>query len=143
MFLINIVAFLMLAFWLRPFAMVVRVPNSLLAVFILVISIVGIYAVNTRIFDAVVALVMGLLGYFLLRMKWPLVNLVMGVILGPILENRLRESLSLGEGNPGIFFARPISLGLILAAFLVIVLPLILDRRKARGGREALQEQKG
>lgn len=130
--LINCAAFLMLALWLRPFAMIVRLPSTLLAVMIMVISLVGIYAVNTRIFDAVVALVMGVLGYILLRLEWPIVNLVMGVVLGAILENRLRESLSIANGNPLIFLTRPISLGLVIASVLVVALPLIRDHHRAR-----------
>ncbi|MGD9224524.1 MAG: tripartite tricarboxylate transporter permease, partial [Desulfobacteraceae bacterium] len=87
MLLINMAAFVMLAIWLRPFAMIVKIPGRLLAVVIMVISMIGIYAVNTRLFDAGVAVVMGILGYILLRLKWPIVNLVMGVVLGEIMEN--------------------------------------------------------
>ncbi len=132
MLLINIVAFVILAIWLRPFAMVVRVSNTLLASIIMSLSLVGIYAVNTRLFDAGVALVMGTLGYILLRLEWPVVNLVMGVVLGEILEERLRESLSMSEGNPLIFLERPISLFLFVATFLIIVIPVLWDSRKAR-----------
>ena len=129
-FMINIAAFLMLALWLKPFAMIVRVSTTLLAANITLISVIGIYAVNTRIFDAAVAVFMGVLGYILLRLKWPVVNLVMGVVLGEILENRLRQSLSLGDGNPIIFLARPISLALIILSVLVVVIPLYKDRRR-------------
>ena len=93
---------------------------------------IGIYAVNTRLFDAGVAVTMGVLGYILLRLKWPVVNLVMGVVLGQILENRLRESLSLGDGNPMIFLSRPISLGLLLLTGLIVAYPLIKNKRKGR-----------
>ena len=139
MFLINFVAFFMLALWLRPFAMIVRINSSILAVVIMVISLVGIYSVNTRLFDAIVAIVMGTLGYILLRLKWPIVNLVMGVILGEILEQRLRESLSIGEGNPLIFLTRPISAGLMGATVLIIVIPLYMDWRKKRRALERAQ----
>ncbi len=132
-FLINIIAFLMLALWLRPFAMIVRVSPRVLAVNIMLISVVSIYAVNTRLFDAAVAVFMGVLGYILLRLKWPIVNLVMGVVLGEMLENRLRESLSIGDGNPLIFFTRPISLALIALTLLIVVVPLYRDRRSGRG----------
>ena len=131
-FMINVAAFLMLALWLKPFAMIVRVSTTLLAVNIMLISIIGIYAVNTRTFDAAVAVFMGVLGYILLRMKWPVVNLVMGVVLGEILENRLRESLSIGDGNPLIFLTRPISLTVIILTVLIVVIPLYQDRRKRR-----------
>ena len=129
-FMINVAAFLMLALLLKPFAMIVRVSTTLLAVNIMLISIIGIYAVNTRTFDAAVAVFMGVLGYILLRMKWPVVNLVMGVVLGEILENRLRESLSIGDGNPLIFLTRPISLAVIMLTVLIVVIPLYQDRRK-------------
>jgi putative tricarboxylic transport membrane protein len=132
-FLINITAFLMLALWLKPFAMIVRVSTTLLAVNIMMISVIGIYAVNTRTFDAAVAVFMGVLGYILLRLKWPVVNLVMGVVLGEILENRLRESLSLGDGNPLIFLTRPISLAMIILTVLIVVVPVYKDRRKRKG----------
>lgn len=131
-FLINIIAFLMLAFWLKPFAMIVRISPRLLAVNIMLISVVSIYAVNTRLFDAAVAVFMGVLGYVLLRLKWPIVNLVMGVVLGEMLENRLRESLSIGDGNPLIFFTRPISLALMILTLLIVVVPLYRGRRRAR-----------
>jgi putative tricarboxylic transport membrane protein len=132
MFLINVVAFIMLALWLRPFAMIVKINSAILAIIIMALSLVGIYSVNTRFFDAAVAIVMGVLGYILLRLKWPIVNLVMGFILGEILEQRLRESLSLGEGSPVIFFIRPISLSIILLTILIVVVPIILDRRKGK-----------
>ena len=131
-FMINIAAFLMLAFCLKPFAMIVRVSTTLLAANIMLVSVIGIYAVNTRIFDAAVAVFMGVLGYILLRLKWPVVNLVMGVVLGEILENRLRQSLSLGDGNPLIFLKRPISLVLIILTVLIVVIPLYRDRRKMK-----------
>jgi putative tricarboxylic transport membrane protein len=134
MFLINVVAFIMLALWLRPFAMIVRLPNTLLAAVIMVLSLVGIYAVNTRLFDAGVAVAMGALGYILLRLEWPIVNLVMGVVLGDILEERLRESLSISGGNPMIFLRRPISLFLIILTALIVIVPLFHDwRKRVRG----------
>jgi len=134
MFLINVVAFIMLALWLRPFAMIVRLPNTLLAAVIMVLSLVGIYAVNTRLFDAGVAVAMGALGYILLRLEWPIVNLVMGVVLGDILEERLRESLSISGGNPMIFLQRPISLFLIIMTALIVIVPLLHDwRKRVRG----------
>jgi putative tricarboxylic transport membrane protein len=132
MFLINVAAFIMLALWLRPFAMIVKINSAILAIIIMALSLVGIYSVNTRLFDAAVAIIMGVLGYILLRLKWPIVNLVMGFILGEILEQRLRESLSLGEGSPVIFFIRPISLSIILLTILIVVIPIILDRQKRK-----------
>lgn len=78
----------MLALWLKPFAMIVRVSTTLLAVNNMMISLIGIYALNTRTFDAAVAVFMGVSGYILFRLKWPVVNLLMGVVLGEIMERK-------------------------------------------------------
>jgi len=142
MLLINIVAFVMLAVWLRPFAMIVKVPSRLLAVVIMAISMIGIYAVNTRLFDAGVAIIMGVFGYILLRLGWPIVNLVMGVVLGEIMENRLRETLSLGDGSLLILFGRPICVFLMVVTCLIILVPVILDmKRKIKKKTTRLKEQ--
>lgn len=132
MLMINIVSFVMLAFLLKPFAMVIKIPSKLLAISIMAISMVGIYAVNARFFDVGVALVMGILGYIFLRLEWPVVTLVMGVVLGEIIENRLRQTLSLSDGNISILFQRPICIALIIITILTIAIPLILDTRKAK-----------
>ena len=130
--LINLFCLIMLILWLRPFAMIVKVPSGILAAVILVMSLVGIYSVNSNFFDIGVALVFGVLGYVLLRFDWPIVNLVMGVVLGSIFEQRLREGLSNSSGDPLVFFQRPISCGILIATILMIVVPLYLDHRKSR-----------
>ncbi len=134
MFLINVVAFIVLALWMRPLAMIARVPSILLGPIIMIISLTGVYAINGRIFDVEVAIAMGALGYILLRLKWPIVNLVMGIVLGGILENRFRESMSISEGNPMIFLQRPISLLLIVMTIFIVAVPLFLDWRKRSRG---------
>ncbi|MBW1972048.1 MAG: tripartite tricarboxylate transporter permease [Deltaproteobacteria bacterium] len=132
MFLINIVALILLALFLRPFAMIVKFPSTILAVSVMVVSALGIYSLNLQIFEIGVAIFMGILGYIMLRLEWPIVTWVIGFVLGPIIEERLRESLSLASGNPLIFLERPISLGFIIASLLIIILPIILDKRKKK-----------
>ncbi len=132
MLMINIVSFVMLSVWLKPFAMVIKIPSKLLAISIMAISMVGIYAVNARFFDVGVALTMGILGYILLRLEWPVVTLVMGVVLGVIIENRLRQTLSLSDGNISILFERPICIALVIITALTVIVPLILDWRKMK-----------
>jgi putative tricarboxylic transport membrane protein len=133
MLLINIVAFMFLALFLRPFATIVKLPSSLLAISVMVISLLGIYSMNLQIFEIGVAIFMGVLGYLMLRLDWPLVPWVLGFVLGPIVEERMRESLSMSSGDPAIFLTRPISLGFVIASALVVAIPWILDlRQKAR-----------
>ena len=138
MLLINLVAFGLLAVLLRPFALIVKVPPAILSVSVIAVSLIGIYAVNTRLFDCGVALAAGLLGYVLLRFGWPVVSLVMGIVMGPILEDRLRQTLSLGDGSPAILLHRPIALGILLLAALIVVMPAIRKTLAARrSGAEA------
>lgn len=130
MFLINIVAFALLVLFLRPFATIVKVPSSILGISVMAISLLGIYSMNLQVFEIGVAISMGVFGYIMLRLEWPIVPWILGFVLGPIIEERMRESLSMSNGNPAIFVTRPISLGFVLACLLVIVIPLLLDRRK-------------
>ncbi len=132
MMLINVFAFLMLALWLRPFAMIVKIKTSILAIVIMAVSTIGIYAVNTSIFDVCVALVAGVVGYILLRMRWPVVNLIVGIVLGSILEEKLRESLSIFEGNFLLFFTRPIPLAVAIMTGLLIIFPFIIKFIKTK-----------
>lgn len=124
MLLINLVSFAVLAIWLRPFALIVKVPKEIIAVGVIALSMVGIYAVNTRFFDCGVALAAGVAGYILLRLGWPLVALVMGVVIGPIIENRLRETLSLGDGSPMILLERPICIAILVLSVIMVLAPL-------------------
>src|SRR5690606_7682928 len=114
------------------FALIVKVPHRILAVCVIVVSLVGIYAVNTRLFDCGVALAAGAFGYLLLRLGWPVVALVMGIVMRPIVEHRLGETLSLGDGSPMILLERPITVGLLALSVLLIGLPLWRRWRAAR-----------
>ena len=125
LFLINIVAFFLIIFFLRTFARVVQIPNKLLAISIMILCLVGLYSFDLSIFDMIVALVMGALGYIMLRMEWPFVTWVLGLVLGPIIEQRMREALSLSQGDPVIFISSPICLFLFIATLLIIVTPLV------------------
>jgi putative tricarboxylic transport membrane protein len=65
------------------------------------------------------------------------VNLVVGIVLGEILEGRLRESLSLGDGSPLIFFERPITVFILILTAATIFIPLVKDRMRDRRGKKA------
>ena len=130
--LINIVAFVTLALFLRPFATIIRLPSAIIAISVMVISLLGIYAMNLNIFEMGVAISMGVVGYVFLRLDWPIVPWVLGFVLGPIIEQRLRESLSISRGDPMIFVSRPISLSMVIACILILVIPMVIDWKKNR-----------
>jgi putative tricarboxylic transport membrane protein len=128
--LINIVTFATLVLFLRPFATIIRLPSAIIAISVMVISLLGIYSMNLNVFEMSVAICMGVVGYIFLRLEWPIVPWVLGFVLGPIIEQRLRESLSISQGDPMIFVTRPISLGIVIACMLIFIIPLVMDWKK-------------
>ena len=131
---INIVGFVTLALFLRPFATIIKLPSAIIAISVMVISLLGIYSMNLSFFEMAEAMAMGVVGYVFLRLDWPIVPWVLGFVLGPIIEQRLRESLSISQGDPMIFITRPISLALVIICLLVALMPLFLNWRRRRMG---------
>jgi putative tricarboxylic transport membrane protein len=107
----------------RLFAAVANIREPILVPIILMICFVGAYALNSSLFDVGLSAVFGVLGYILLKLDFPLAPIVMGLILGPIAEEGLRQSLIVSGGSWLIFFQHPIS-----AAFLAIT-ALVVARR--------------
>lgn len=113
------------------FVRIVSIPRGLLYTAIAVVALVGAYVATYSIFQMALALIFGVLAYFLRREKYSTVSLLLGFILGPDLEQYLRRSLSLNDGNPAIFLTSPDSLFfLVLTAVFVYV---ILFRKPRRG----------
>lgn len=95
---------------IRLFVRVLRVPPHLLAVCILVLCGIGAYAVRNSTFDVYVMAVFGLLGYALQRARIPVAPVVLGLVLGPTLEQQYRTALILSEGSHRIFLESPFAL---------------------------------
>jgi putative tricarboxylic transport membrane protein len=72
------------------------------------------------------------------RLGWPAVSLIIGLVLGEIMEERLRESLSMSAGDPLIFVERPISLVILIVTALVIVVPLVRDCRSRKRSERSI-----
>ncbi len=108
------------------FSTILRLREALLVPIILVICFVGAYAVNSSLFDVGLSLVFGVLGYFLTKFEFPLAPIVMGLILGPIAEEGLRQSLIVSGGSWLIFVTEPFS-----AVFLGITALIILHKAYA------------
>ena len=99
-----------------------RIPRAILFTFILGFCIVGAYSINGQIFDIGAMVVFGVLGYLFKKLDIPLAPLILTLILGPLMEQSLRQSLEISQGDFWIFFTRPIALGLIAVATAVITL---------------------
>ncbi len=93
----------------RALVMVLRVPQHLIVPIIFVLCTVGSFAIAGRLFDVYVMLAFGILGYFLRQFGYPMAPLVLGIVLGDLLEKNLRRALVLSDGDLTPFFTRPIS----------------------------------
>ncbi|MDI9370740.1 MAG: tripartite tricarboxylate transporter permease, partial [Synergistota bacterium] len=122
LFIANLV-FLVLGLYLAPyFARVTTTPNALLIPGIVMLSVIGSYAINNNLFDVWLMLGFGIAGYFLDKGGFSTGALVLGLILGPIAELGFGQSLILSQGSPLIFFQRPLCLAL-WAITLVLMIP--------------------
>lgn len=108
-------------------ARISTIPYKYLGPAILAVCVVGAYAPRNTMFDVWIALLAGLVGYVMRRLRWPVAPLVLGFILGSMLELALRQSLSLG--GPTIFLTRPLALAFIGAAVLVTYMSVRYLRR--------------
>jgi putative tricarboxylic transport membrane protein len=118
----------MIGMWVQ----VLKLPYRILFPLILMFCIVGVFASGNAVFDVFVMVVFGVLGYLMRKFGYEPAPLVLAFVLGPMLENNLRKSLILSQGDFAIFLERPISavcLGLAAVALLAPLLPALARRR--------------
>jgi putative tricarboxylic transport membrane protein len=108
------------------------VPYHVLFPIIMVFCSIGVYSVNSNVFDLFAVAFFGLLGYVLLKLKCEPAPLLLGFVLGPMLEENLRRAMILGRGDPMTFLTRPISLILLLLAVAVLVVVFLPQVRQKR-----------
>lgn len=122
----------------RFFVRVLDVPRHLLAPALFVLAVVGTYSLANQWFDVVVMLCLGVAGFLLTLAHIPVYPVVIGVILGPLLESETRRALVIGGGDWSIFLARPVSAVILVAACAALVVPMLVARwNKSRQRREA------
>lgn len=115
---------------IRFFTKILKVPGHFLMPIILVLSVVGAYALNNNYFDVIVMFAAGIGGYFMKKFNFPVAPLILGLILGPLLESNLRRSIILAQGDMTIFLTRPITVVLLALAVLTLLSPLWNIRKK-------------
>ncbi|MGV2806114.1 tripartite tricarboxylate transporter permease, partial [Clostridium perfringens] len=120
-------------------AKVIQTPAKYLIPIISALSIFGVYAVQAQIFDLVLLLICGIAGFLLARNDFPLAPLVLGLVLGPMIENNMRRALTTSNGDFMIFLQKPMSLAFLIIALLWIVVPILLKRR----GKEVVVNEEG
>jgi len=115
-----------------------RVPYRLLYPAILLFCCIGVYSIQNNVFDVFMTAAFGVLGWLFVKFECEPAPLLLGFILGPMMEENLRRALLLSRGDPTVFVTRPISavmLGMAVLLLLIIVAPTIRKKRE-----EAFQE---
>jgi putative tricarboxylic transport membrane protein len=112
-------------------ASIVFISNAILYPVVFGIVILGVYSINYSMSDITIALAAGGVGYVMLKLDYSPVPLVLGLVLGPLLERGVRRTLILSQGDLGVFVAQPIALTFFVLTVAVIVLPLITSRFRA------------
>jgi putative tricarboxylic transport membrane protein len=110
-----------------------KVPYRLLFPAIMVFSAIGIYSTNTASFDVYLAAIFGILGIAWRLLGCSPVPMLLGFVLGPMVEENLRRALQVSEGDPSVFITRPISLAFIVVSALILVIMMLPAVKKRRG----------
>ncbi|MCD2185005.1 tripartite tricarboxylate transporter permease [Rhizobium sp. GN54] len=106
-------------------------PSYLFPAVIAIIAF-GIYGINNAMFEVVLVIGFGLLGYLMMKLDYPPVPLVLGMILGPILERGIRRTLVASDGDLSVFFRSPIAIGIIVVTVVLLVSPWLVSQRTRR-----------
>jgi putative tricarboxylic transport membrane protein len=124
--------------WIGIWVKLFSVPYRFLYPAILLFCCIGVCSLNNGAVDVGLALFFGLLGYLFIKLDCEPAPLLLGFVLGPMMEDNLRRAMQLSRGNPGVFLTRALSLAFLLVALallIVVVLPAVRKKRE-----EAFQE---
>jgi len=116
------------------------VPKPLLFGSILAFSVLGVYSNEGSLIGLMVLLILGLLAFFMRRHGFPMAPVVLGVVLGPLIEQEFRRAMLISVGNATVFFTRPLSLTILIFAFLSLLIPfaeILWKRYQAKQGKAA------
>jgi putative tricarboxylic transport membrane protein len=103
------------------------IPLYLLLNFIILFSFLGVYTMNNRTQDLYIMVVFGVIGYLMKRVDIPSSPIILGIVLGKLMEEKMRQSLVISDGSMMIFLTRPISLFLLCLAVVSITNPYWKD----------------
>jgi putative tricarboxylic transport membrane protein len=118
----------MIGLWVKLLA----VPYRLLFPAIMTFSAIGIYSVNNSSFEIYLTALFGILGFLWMRLGFPLAPMLLGFVLGPMVEEHLRRAMLMSGGDPSVFVRRPISLAFIIATVLILVVMIAPAVRRRR-----------
>ncbi len=111
---------------------ILKIPYKILFPLILLFCLIGSYSASGAIFDLYIMILFGVIGYFMRKFDYEAAPLVLAYVIGPLLENNLRKSLILSQGDFSIFFFRPISAGCLVVALFLLASPIMPWMAKKR-----------
>ena len=109
-----------------------KIPYRLMFPGICLFICVGAYSLNNAAFDVYVAAIFGFFGYYSSKWGCEPAPLILGFVLGPLMEENLRRAMLISRGDPTVFFTRPISLGMLLVTFALLAMIILPQIRKKR-----------
>lgn len=122
---------------------VLLVPKTKLMPIVFALCVIGSFAMQSRLFDVAIMAFFGLLGFLMREMEYPMAPMLLGLILGGIVDRNLRRSLALADGDFTLFFTRPISMVLVAIIAFVIISRLPITERFIRELKAKRQAKKG
>ncbi|HEY2969598.1 MAG TPA: tripartite tricarboxylate transporter permease [Casimicrobiaceae bacterium] len=125
MYLGNIVGLLIVLTTVPWWAAILRIPFAIIAPVIVVICAIGAYTVHNRMFDVVLMMVFGVVGYFFKKLKYPLAPLVLALVLGDMAETAFRQSMLLSGGSLTVFWSNGLVGSIVTLALVILCWPLI------------------
>lgn len=127
----------------KYYAHLTRIRLSILAPILLFLCCIGSYSISGSMFDVWVMILIGVLGYFLGKMEFPLAPIVLGLVLGPILESNLRRSLIMSGGNISLFIKSPIAIICLIMGALSVSLFVFQNRNKEKHIQQGADSNNG
>ena len=132
MYLGNIAGLIVVLTTVPWWAAILRIPFSIIAPVIIVICAVGAYTVHNHMFDVVMMLVFGVLGYAFKKLSYPLAPLVLALVLGDMAESSFRQSMLISKGSLGVFFGNWLAGGITTLALVMLFWPLLGKWRRRK-----------
>jgi putative tricarboxylic transport membrane protein len=118
----------LIGIWIK----LLTVPYRFLFPAIVLFCAIGVYSTNNNTFDIWMVAVFGVIGYLFIKLGCEPAPLLLGLILGPMMEENLRRAMLLSRGDWSVFVTRPLSLGLLIAASLLLVIVMLPSIKKKR-----------
>jgi putative tricarboxylic transport membrane protein len=118
----------LIGIWIK----LLEIPRPQLYAGILVFAAMGVYGMRQSAFDVFLLYVIGCMGFLMRRYDFPAAPVLIGMILGPLAEEQMRRSLSISQGNPLVFFERPLSGSILVLAIAILVGPWLWKTLRKR-----------